>query len=70
MCLDSGIRAAIAVISADIKALKARPTGGSGVPTLAASAATFSVPADTQALFTIDIDVQGVVDVAGILVEV
>lgn len=43
---------------------------GGFVPTLIASGATFTVPADTQALFAFPIEVEGFLAVDGMLIEV
>lgn len=45
-------------------------SGGAMVPTYIDPAETFTVPANRQALFTVPIDNEGILDVDGVLEEV
>lgn len=44
--------------------------GGSFIPTVIDSDGTFTVPENTQALFAMNIDNEGIIDVEGFLIEV
>ena len=55
----------------DGKIVEVEVKGGSAaVPTLIASADTFTVPANSQSLYAETIDVEGILDLDGVLVEV
>lgn len=47
----------------------AAAASGGAVPTSVVNGATFSVPANSQVLWSADIDLQGTLDISGTLVE-
>lgn len=68
-------RRALVIVGGEVQELSDVDTligasGGGSVPTYVAAGKSFKVPADTQALFTEEIELDGDLDLDGVLVEV
>lgn len=65
-------RRALVIVDGEVRELSDVDTliGAGSVPTYVAAGKSFKVPADTQALFTEEIELDGDLDLDGVLVEV